>query len=172
MDCLRSFTLNMFQNYSFLPGKFLTWNTGNTTHPWAVIDGEQGPFVSVTNFNIEGFKNIDFFAVKMIGNCYPTIPTASKQGLVQDWGIDLQLTGSASLIGGNFGTNSFGFTQGSNRISLNKYQNFYELASPIKSVTKIDVINLSASGYQAEVNTEINLTYDVSLTFFYKYEGE
>jgi hypothetical protein len=172
MDCLNTFTLNIFQNFTIDTPKFITWNTSNNYHPWAMQIGEQAPSVSVTDFNIQGFKNIDFYGVTMIGNCYPTIPTASRQGLVEDWGIDLNLTGSPSLIGGNFGTNNFGFTQGSNRISLSKYQNDYKLESPIGSVTQIQIINFNASGIQAEANTGIELTFDVTLIIHYKFEGE
>jgi hypothetical protein len=162
----------MFQNFTFLPAKYIAWNTLGSVLPWAVSDGEQAPNVSISDFNIEGYKNIDFYGVKMIGNCYPTRPTASNQGIVSDWGIDLQLTGNASLIGGNFGTNDFGFTQGSNRISLSKFQYDYNLESPIKSVTEIKIINLNASGIQAESSLSIDLTYDVSLIIYYKFEGE
>ena len=172
MDCLRTFTLNIFQNLTIDTPKFITWNAGNNVHPWVIQVGEQGPSSVISIFNVVGFKNIDFYGVTMVGNCYATIPTASRQGLVQDWGIDLNLTGSPSLIGGNFGTNGFGFYQGGNRISLTKYTNNYQLESPVKSVTEIDIINLNASGIQAESNTGIELTYDVSLVVFYKYEGE
>jgi len=171
MDCLRSFTLNINQNFTFDTPNFVRWNvTGD--HPWAMQNGIGSTPTAISDFNIVGFKNIDLYGVRMVGNCYPTTPTASRQGLVTDWGIDLQLTGTPAIIGGNFGTNNFGFYQGGNLITLNKYQSYYEVADPIKSVTEIQVINLYASGTQAEANTGIELTYDVTLIFYYKFEGE
>jgi hypothetical protein len=172
MECLRSFTLNINQNFSFVTPSFIAWNTANNYHPWALQNGIGSSPSAITDFNIQGFKNVNIFGVKMVGNVYPTVPTASRQGLVEDWGIDLQLVGNPQLIGGNFGVNNFGFYQGGNLISLSKYQNDYKLFDPIQSVTEIQIINLNASGIQAEANTGIELTYDVTLIFYYKFEGE
>jgi len=172
MDCLNSFTLNINQNFTFNFPVFLAWNTLGTVQPWTMQNGIGSPSTAFSDFNIQGFKNIDFYGVKMIGNCYPTNPTASRQGLVDDWGIDLELTGNPPLIGGNFGINNFGFYQGGRLISLTKYQNDYCLSDPVKSVTEIKVINLNAQGIQAEATTGIELTYDVSLIVYYKFEGE
>ena len=172
MSCLRSFTLNINQNFTFDTPLFITWNTSNNYHPWSMQNGVGSPSTALSDFNIVGFKNIDLYGVKMIGNCYPTNPTASRQGLVEDWGIELELTGNPPIIGGNFGVNNFGLYQGGQLISLTKYQNDYNLADPVKSVTEIKVINLNASGIQAETNTGIELTYDVTLIFFYKFDGE
>ena len=172
MECMRSFTLNINQNFTFDTPLFLEWNVLGSFRPWTMQNGIGSPTSVLSDFNIAGFKNIDLYGVKMIGNCYPTNPTASRQGLVQDYGIDLELTGNPAIIGGNFGTNNFGFYQGGKLISLTKYQNDYNLADPVKSVTEIKVINLNAQGLQAESTTGIELTYDVSLIFFYKFEGE
>jgi hypothetical protein len=172
MDCLRSFTLNINQNASFSTPEYIAWNTANNYHPWALQNGIGSTTPAVSNFNVQGFKNINIFGISMIGNVYPTLATASRQGLVQDWGIDLQLTGNPILVGGNFGVNNFGFYQGGNLISLSKYENEYKLLSPIQSVTQIQVINLNASGIQAESNAGIDLTFDVTLIFYYQFEGE
>jgi len=174
MDCLRSFTLNLNQNFSFTNPQYLAWNTSGTgtNLPWTVESGlSNSPPVS-SNFNIQGFKNVDLYGITLIGNCYPTNATASKQGLVNDWGINLNLTGNPPLIGGTIGTNDFGFYQGGTDISLTKYQNVYSLSDPVKSVTQIQISFLRASGFQFEDSTAIDLTYDLSLIVYYKFEGE
>jgi len=172
MDCLRSFTLNLNQNFSFVNPQYLAWNTSGTgtNLPWTVESGVSSSIFTV--FNIEGFKNIDLYGISLVGNCYPTNATASRQGIVNDWGLNLFLTGNPTIIGGNFGVNNFGFNQDGNNIALTKYQNIYKLANPVKSVTRIQIDFLRASGIQFESSTGIDLTFDLSLIVYYKYEGE
>ena len=172
MDCLRSFTLNINQNFSFASPEFLNWTVVPSQHPWTMQNGIGSTTPAITDFNIQGFKNIDLYGIKMVGNCYPTLATASRQGLVNDWGIDLRLRGNFPLIGGVFGVNNFGFYLGGDLVSLTKYQNDYKLADPVKSVYEIQIINLNAQGIQTENATAIDLTYDVTLIFYYKFEGE
>ena len=150
MDCLRSFTLNLNQNFSFVNPQYLAWNTlaTGTNLPWTVESGVSSSIFTV--FNIEGFKNIDLYGISLVGNCYPTNATASKQGIV----------------------NNFGFNQDGKYIALTKYQNIYKLADPVKSVTRIQIDFLRASGIQFENSTGIDLTFDLSLIVYYKYEGE
>jgi hypothetical protein len=172
MDCLRSFTLNLNQNFSFVAPQFLGWNSVGTFLPWTVESGLSNSPAAFTDFDIKGFKNIDLYGISLVGNCYPTNATASRQGLVQDWGINLQLTGTPPLIGGVFPNNSFGFYQGGKDISLTKTQNIYTLSDPVKSVTQIKITFLRASGIQYENILGIDLTYDLSLICYYKFEGE
>jgi hypothetical protein len=172
MDCLRSFTLNLNQNFSFSTPEFLNWSVSPTQHPWTVQNGIGSTIPALTDFNIQGFKNIDLYGISMVGNVYPTLATASRQGLVNDWGIDLKLRGNFPLIGGVFGSNNFGFYLGGDLISLSKFQNEYKLSDPVKSVTEIQIINLSAQGIQSESSAGIDLTYDLTLICYYKFEGE
>ena len=169
MDCLRSFTLNINQNFIFSNTVFTEWNTVGTVLPWTMFDGSVTRF---SIFNITGFKNIDLYGVSLVGNVYPLLAPAQRQALVQDWGIELGLGGTPALIGGEFGNNTFLATQGNPSVFLSKYQNEYKLASPIKSVKDITISSLTASGIQNESGVSVDLAFEVNLIVYYKFEGE
>jgi|LakMenE01Jun11ns_1017448.scaffolds.fasta_scaffold9932158_1 hypothetical protein len=172
MDCLRSFTLSLNSNFQFDSNNFTPWNTGNPVKPWTVELGIGSTFSTQCDFNIQGFKNIDLYGVQLVGDCFPTFLPNGKKGLVENWGLDMELQGNPTLIGGNFGIDNYGFVQGSNIITLSKYLNKYELADPIKSVTEIKIVNLTAQGTEYQITTDLYLTYFFTLIFYYKYEGE
>jgi len=169
MDCMRSFTLNINQNFVFNNTVFTEWNVLGTVLPWTMFDGSGSRF---SIFNVTGFKNIDLYGVSLVGNVYPLLAPAQRQALVQDWGVELALNGNPALIGGSFGNNSFSATQGSPSVFLSKYQNEYKLASPIKSVQDITISSLTASGIQNESGVSVDLAFEVSLIVYYKFEGE
>jgi len=172
MECMRSFTLSLNSNFTFDINNFKPWNIAGPVKPWTVELGIGSVFSTQCDFNIQGFKNIDLYGVKLVGDCYPTYLPAGRKGLVENWGLDMELQGNPAIIGGNFGIDNYGFVQGSNYITLSKYLNHYELADPIKSVTEIKIVNLTASGYEFELATNLNLTYFFTLIFYYKFEGE
>jgi len=169
MDCLRSFTLNINQNFVFTNTVYTEWNTSGTVLPWIMFDGS----ISRNSiFNVEGFKNINVYGLSLVGNVYPLLAPSNKQGLVQDWGVEVNLGGTTPLIGGSFGNNSFSVTLAQPNVFLTKYQNDYKLASPIESVKDITVASLTASGIQVESGVSVDLTFDVAIIVYYKFEGE
>lgn len=169
MDCMRSFTLNINQNFVFNNTVFTEWNTVGTVLPWTMFDGSAS---RKSDFFVEGFKNIDVYGVSMVGIVYPLLAPAQKQALVQDWGVSLTLEGTQPLINGFYGTNTFNASQGGRTVFLSKYQNEYKLIEPIQSVKKISIAALTASGIQNESGLSVDLTFDVALIVYYKLEGE
>jgi hypothetical protein len=169
MDCLRSFTLNINQNFIFSNTEFTEWNTTGTILPWTMFDGGISRF---SVFNIIGFKNIDVYGVSLVGIVYPLLAPAQRQALVQDWGVEIGLGGNPALIGGSFGNNSFLASQGNSSVFLSKYQNEYKLASPIKSVKDVTISALTASGIQNESGVSVDLAWEVNIIVYYKFEGE
>lgn len=169
MDCLRSFTLNINQNFIFNNTLFTEWNVLGTVLPWTMFDGS---LTRNSVFNVTGFKNIDLYGICLVGNVYPLLAPAQRQALVQDWGVELGFTGTTPLIGGSFANNTFLATQGGNSVFLSKYQNEYKLASPIKSVTDITISSLTASGIQNESGVSVDLAFEIALIVYYKFEGE
>ena len=172
MECMRSFVLSVNQNFVFVAPQFNSWNPVGAGLPWTVEAGLSNFPPIFTDFNIQGFKNIDFYGISLVGNCYPTNAPVGNEGIVNDWGVNITLVGNPPLIGGNFGTNSLGFIQGGLDIGLTKYQNIYNLGDPVKSVTRIQISFLRASGFQFQNPATIDLTYDFSLIVYYKFEGE
>jgi hypothetical protein len=169
MDCLRSFTLNINQNFNFASPVYTQWNTTGVILPWTVFNGG----VSTNSvFDITGFKNINVYGISMVGSVYPLVTPALNQGLVQDWGIQITITGTYPLVGGTFANNSFLANQGFNSLFLSKYQNEYKLISPIESVKDITISGLQASGIQLESGFNIDLSWQIALIVYYTFEGE
>lgn len=168
-DCMKSFTLNINQNFIFNNTLFTEWNTAGTVLPWTMFDGSA---TRKSDFFVQGFKNIDVYGVSMVGTVYPLLAPAQKQALVQDWGVNVLLEGTVPLVNGFFGTNTFSATQGARNVFLSKYQNEFKLIDPIQSVQKISIGALTASGIQNESGLSVDLTFEIALIIYYKLEGE
>lgn len=166
MENCRSFTLNINQGFNFTGASVTTWNPAGVQFPWSVYDTTR-----TSDFNLEGFKNIEIYGFSLIGVVYPNRTPGNNQALIQDWGVLLTIDGTPNLINGFFGTNTFAVTQGSKKVLLSKNLNNYYLNDPFLSVKKITVSALLANGIQYEV-TSIDLVYELSIIVYYKYEGE
>jgi hypothetical protein len=166
---MKSFTLNINQNFIFNNTLFTEWNTAGTVLPWTMFDGSA---TRKSDFFVQGFKNIDVYGVSMVGTVYPLLAPAQKQALVQDWGVNVLLEGTVPLVNGFFGTNTFSATQGARNVFLSKYQNEFKLIDPIQSVQKISIGALTASGIQNESGLSVDLTFEIALIIYYKLEGE
>lgn len=171
MECLRSFTLNINDNFVFTSasGDLVEWNSVGTIKPWVVFRADS---FTKSVFNVQGFKNIEVYGLSLVGIVRPTRSIPSNNALVEDWGVSVILDGRTPLINGFFGTNSFGVVQGANNVFLSKDQNEYKLIDPIQSVKTITIEALSASGIQNENTTSVDLAFNVSVIVYYKYEGE
>lgn len=171
MECLKSFTLNINDNFVFTSasGDFVEWNSLGTIKPWVVFQADS---FTKSVFNVQGFKNIEVYGLSLVGIVRPTRSIPSNNALVEDWGVSVILDGRTPLINGFFGTNSFGVVQGANNVFLSKNQNEYKLIDPIQSVKTITIEALSASGIQNENSTSVDLAFNVSVIVYYKYEGE
>jgi hypothetical protein len=166
---MKSFTLNINQNFIFNNTLFTEWNTAGTVLPWTMFDGSA---TRKSDFFVQGFKNIDVYGVSMVGTVYPLLAPAQKQALVEDWGVNVLLEGTVPLVNGFFGTNTFSATQGARNVFLSKYQNEFKLIDPIQSVQKISIGALTASGIQNESGLSVDLTFEIALIIYYKLEGE
>jgi hypothetical protein len=166
---MKSFTLNINQNFIFNNTLFTEWNTVGTVLPWTMFDGSA---TRKSDFFVQGFKNIDVYGVSMVGTVYPLLAPAQKQALVEDWGVNVLLEGTVPLVNGFFGTNTFSATQGARNVFLSKYQNEFKLIDPIQSVQKISIGALTASGIQNESGLSVDLTFEIALIIYYKLEGE
>jgi hypothetical protein len=171
MECLKSFTLNINDNFVFTSasGDLVEWNSLGTIKPWVVFRADS---FTKSVFNVQGFKNIEVYGISLVGIVRPVRSTASNNALVEDWGVSIILDGRTPLINGFFGTNSFGAVQGSNVVFLSKDQNEYKLIDPIQSVKSITIEALTASGIQSETSVSVDLAFNISLIVYYKYEGE
>jgi hypothetical protein len=171
MDCLKSFNFIASANSNFTPANNIQgWTVGTANY-------FVGDITLNSEINISGFKNINIHGVTLIGNI-TTLPTASaSKVLVEDWGVNIDINGQMPIIGNNVtaAPNQWNLTTSSPGIQnfrLGKYINEVKFASPIQSVTAIDLKNLQVQGIGNESLIIQNLTWFLNFVVYYSFEGE
>jgi hypothetical protein len=170
MDCLRSFIVGINQVGTFTGAGISTWNVpalGNSYFS-AIVQG-------LTTYEIKGFKNINIFGVSISGHVISQASAPIGKCLVSDWAFVLTLDGQLPIIGGvvspNFWSLSTDTTQ-TKIIALSKNTPEIIFKDPITSVKIINFNQLRCQGEGAETANTISLDYDLTFTFYYKFEGE
>lgn len=171
MDCLRSFNLNLgLQSNMTAANGFETYTIGGQNF-WLFNSTALDSI-----FNIEGFKNINIYQITLSGDVNGDIVPAGFKCIVQNFSIILEISGQNSIIGGfvDVVPNGFGmFTQSTNAIfNFSKYLPTTTFETPIQSAKKITVKSLFADGIanQSLISAQIGLL--LTITVFYKFEGE
>lgn len=170
MDCMKSFTLWSEANDPIGSPTLVSWGIANENY-WN-IDNVSTP---TSQFNIEGFKNINIHGVDMVG--YVSSSTLDNKGaLVHDWGFTLEIDGTVPLVGGNIATsNPYNISLASPKIKtfiLTKYKTNISFADPITSVKDVVIKGLYANGSNLQNLTSIRLNWAVTFVFYYTFEGE
>jgi len=171
MDCLRSFNFFLANqsNYPVVQG-FDNWTIGGQNF-W-LYQATSADSI----FNIEGFKNINIFKIEICGDINSNNLPVGFAGIVNNWNLEMQIVGQNSLIGGNVqvAPNGFGMQiQSLNpTFQFSKFQRSIEFASPIQSAKQIIVNALYAEGIANESILSIQLETAITVTVYYKFEGE
>jgi hypothetical protein len=171
MDCLRSFNFALANqsNYTVVQG-FKYWQIG-TQHFWLFQSGSVDSI-----FNIEGFKNINIYKIEICGDINSDNLPVGVSGIVQNWNYEFQVIGQNSLIGGNVSAapNGFGMSvQAINPIfQLSKMKTSIEFPTPIQSARQIIINSLYVDGIANESILSIQLETFITVTVYYKFEGE
>lgn len=169
MDCLRSFNvrLQFAQNFESSNPNVKFWGTGNNIN-FIIENEEEG------HFEIQGFKNINLYGVKMVGDIIPYI-TINRSSIIDDWSIRLVIVGQPPLISGNITSSSYTLNYADSEstvFQLTKYTNNINFASPIASASLLTFSVIKVSGIHCETDIDVGINADLNFTFFYKYEGE
>ena len=171
MDCLRSFNISINDDVVFSGLDVKSWAVG-AQHFFTMETDAVG---DISEFTIQGFKNINIFGICVNGGVVPQIGPLTNSGIVDDWQFEIILDGQLPLISGTVGTNFFNINpNGSNNklFSLSKNTNSVSFADPFQSVKKITFNRLLIQGYGLQLLGSIALNYDLNFTFYYKFEGE
>jgi len=169
MDCLKSFNVGLkYHN---------TYSVSDISKIWTTNQG--GYFINDPNFiefNLEGFKNINIYGVKMNGDITSDID-GSANNLVRDFSIQLKLNGQTPIIGNSFASggefyNIFFTGENTQIFLLSKYNACLDFATPYQSVRSLSWENLRVSGSNKQSNTEVSVDVILNFTFYYKFEGE
>jgi hypothetical protein len=166
MDCLKSFNFQVSGATTASSGNLNAW--GIATNYNFIYDSFPGSSI----LNIQGFKNIDVYKLKVTGYVQSTYN--SQPGIVEDWNFFVRVNGQNPLptaVVNN--TNNFGLSLDFNPlIPLGKYNQSIEFISPINSVNSLQIENLWVQGRGAISDTQLNLNWTAVFTVIYKFEGE
>jgi hypothetical protein len=171
MDCLRSFSFRVNTNTNLSGVSISQWTTGANQHFWSATTP------SSSQYNIQGFKNINVFGIDVIGSI-TTLPTAGTgKVIVNDWSLNVNLFGLQPLVGGNItaSPNFYGIssTTPTNTVfPVGKFSNSVKLESPIESVQYVRLESTYAQGIGYETLNDINLFWNLNFIVYYKFEGE
>jgi len=170
MDCLRSF--------SFLSSANETAVTASEVNTWGASPQNYWLYSSTnaaSTFNVQGFKNVNIHKVEAVGDV-ACLPNTSQSILVNDWAFFVQLNGQNGAIPGNITSSPNGFsivTEPNNPvISLSRFNTKIEFATPVQSVSSIQITKLNARGIGAQNLTSINIAWHMTFIVYYTFEGE
>lgn len=167
MDCLRSFSLVMdsLKNFSTAGSNVKTWGVIGNQH-WIINEA------GFSIFNVTGYKRIDLYGIALVGNVQSDLG-AGNGVTVDDWGFEIQANAIRPIVGGSFGAPNFwNVSQNINRFQLSKYTPSVMFETPYSGFESIQINNFFAQGQNAETPNSIDLSYFITLTFYYKFEGE
>lgn len=167
MDCLRSFTITLDQviNFSTAGTNVRCWN-GVDNRQWTVIDN-----VKESRFNVQGFKNINIYGIKMQGYVTPQI-TGTSGAIVEDFIFQLVVNGQSPVLGGSFSPNDYSAVITNQPINIGKYNNEFKFINPIVSANFVEIGTFSAQGYGWQTLNNISLAINCSFIVYYQFEGE
>jgi hypothetical protein len=166
MFCLDSFSIKIIQSRTFAVAgtNVKSWGAAGNYH-WGV----QQSGVSV--FDIQGFKNIDIYGVKMNG-FIETDLSAGDSAIVSDYAFKLSFGGQVPLISGvvDPSPNFWGISKDVTGFYLGKYNSEAKFETPYVGCTSISFDKFSAEGNNGETLNSVSLNMDLSFTFYYMYK--
>jgi len=164
MDCYKTFTLSISQTRTFstLGTNVKTWGLANY---WEVYLNSVN-----TTKNITGFKNINIYKIRMVGDVGSSLGINSA--IVEDFGFAVSCGGQIPQIGGTISPNGYAATDSNSAFFLTRYTNEVYFPDGIQSVQTVAIGDFFASGIGAETINNIQLSLAMDFIFYYKFEGE
>ena len=165
-DCLQNFTLtfDLSRSFNILNTNVRCWNNG-INHFWTAR------FLNASKYDIQGFKNINIYKVKVQAYITPIISSITG-AIVEDFSLPLEIGGTAPILGGNFSTNSYNGTTNNQPYLFTKNNSEIEFFSPITSVQFVTLGNISVQGYGWQLLNDIDLQVQANIIIYYDFEGE
>lgn len=170
MDCLKSFSVSVSGNSNLTAPDVDFWGAAPQNY-WKARLG----FGTPSQFDIQGFKNINIYRIKAVGSVISTI-NSGNGCIVNDWIWILRVFGQNQNIGGNVistsGTFGLNIPNTNPYIYLDKYNRSIEYKDPILSCSAFQVVYLQAAGIGAENLTSLNLRWEVTFVIDYAFQDE
>ena len=181
MSCYRSFILDydISGQLTTLSGATNTfYQSGSGTAPnlcvSTIIRMPISPSPGITaEFLPQGFKNIDVYGFHLIGHLASNSSNVLN-GIIQNWGIELNTIGTYGEVGGNTGTTGVNYLPVLQPVHLgiNNLNPKIEFPSPIKSVSNISLQRLFFSASNLQSATDFDFVSNIGIVVYYKFEGE
>lgn len=175
MDCLRSFTIRINQQLlcTNANGVVKTWGTAGDYY----FSADNTPLSLGSKFDLTGFKNTDIYGASVTGIIKGDPNSVNAKCIVSNWSFKFFLDGQTPLVSGAIDPtvnsyNLFVTSPNANFLTLSKDTPCIMFSNPFKSVKSIRFDGTLIEGYGAEFLNLVAVLYDLSFTFYYKYEGE
>jgi hypothetical protein len=169
MACIKNFNFSSNVNTNFTGSDVKTWLLGSQEF-WQVDK------LINSQFNIQGYKNINIHGLKVVGTIQTLTGSALGGVTVEDWGVSVIIDGQLPLISGVIQTpNDWSIQIGGNSektFELGKYNSCVKFESPFESVTNVRITNIKANGYGGQTTGNVNLLWRLNFIFDYSFEGE
>jgi hypothetical protein len=167
---MRSFNFNLSEqaNWDATNG-FKHWQIG-TQHFWLL----ERQSATGGIFTIQGFKNINIFKIEINGDWFSSALPVGVSALPQNWNFGFNIIGQNSQSVGSVTTPLFGMVEFPTNpfITLSKFQKSISFESPIQSAKEIKLLKVYCDGIANQSIISAQLAYNMTVTVFYKYEGE
>lgn len=168
MKCLKSFQFVTQTTASISGADIDTWGVAPNIF-WT------GTKFGTSTFNFQGFKNVNVYSVKAIGDVTVQQGTG-KAAIVTDWAFFVQINGRFPLASGNINSapNDFSIQIGQSPLNmvLSRYETEWGFTEPVQSVSSIQIGGIRVSGIGAENLTGVDLAWNMTFVVNYLYEGE
>jgi hypothetical protein len=172
--CLQSFSFLLSGNENFVYPELNTQGPNANSLNWKYASTN-----ATSTFGVQGFKNINIYKIQAVGNIYSEQSTdtfSSSMLLVSDWAFFLQLNGQNAAVIGNVTTSPNGWamvTEPNNPIvALSRFQTSIEFATPIQSVSSLQIQKLIASGTAAGNGSILNIAWYMTFIVYYTFQDE
>ena len=166
MDCLRNFTLRVSQSRTFnVPAvNIKSWGIPNTNS--FVINSP----TTTTLLNLNSSRTLEIYKVKIVGTAVSTL--GINGGILEDYGFEIGIGGLLPTISGSFFVNDYTASLLPSTYRLTKYIPEITFEQPITGCQAVSLLRFFGQGRDLENLNIFQCDIDISVMFYYKFDGE
>jgi hypothetical protein len=166
MSCLRNFSLAVDTS--------ITFNTPNVTiDSWGIPNTNtfviNEPFGD-SNLVINSSKSLDVYGIELNGNVSSSLGTFN--GILEDYGFEVEIGGLVPTIGFEFTVNTYGATLRPNSYRVTKYIPKVTFEAPVSGCRLVRLRRLFGAGRNLDTLNSFSADVNLIVTIYYKFEGE
>lgn len=166
MSCLRNFALYVDTSITFNTPNVTIDSWGTANNNTFVINEPLGD----SNFVLNSSKSLDVYGIELNGNISSSLGTSN--GILEDYGFEIELGGLVPTISGQFTVNTYGATLRPNSYRLTKYLPKINFEAPVSGCRLVRLKRLFGSGRNLDTLNSFTADINLIVTVYYKFEGE